>query len=64
MVDQTQEEILEVHTKNKQIKYASDTVKMFDKWLEKCPVKFYLNESLDDDFIKVQYTFTKTERIE
>ena len=64
MVDQTQNEILEVQTKNKQIKYEADTTKMFDEWLEKCPVKFYLNESLDDNFIKVQYTFTKTERIE
>ena len=64
MVDQTQEEILEVQTKNKQIKYEADTVNLFEDWIKKCPVKFYLNESLDDDFIKVQYTFTKTERIE
>ena len=30
MVDQTQDEILEVQIKNKQIKYAADTEKMFD----------------------------------
>ena len=39
MVDQTQEEILEVQTKNKQIKYAADTVNLFEDWIKKCPVK-------------------------
>jgi len=64
MVDQTQDEILEVQTKNKQIKYKTDTAKMFDEWLKKCPVKFYFNQNIDYDFTKVQYTFNKTERIE
>ena len=43
MVDQSQEEegIQEVQTKNKQIKYASDTAKMFDEWLKQCPVVYY-----------------------
>ena len=39
MVDQTQDAILEVQIRNKQIKYKTDTVKMFDEWLKQCPVK-------------------------
>jgi len=39
MVDQTQDEILEVQIKNKQIQYSNDTAKMFDEWLKQCPVK-------------------------
>jgi hypothetical protein len=38
MVDQTQDEILEVQIKNKQIKYEADTIKMFDEWLKQCPI--------------------------
>ena len=39
MVDQTQDEILEVQIKNKQIKYATDTINLFEDWIKKCPVK-------------------------
>ena len=44
MVDQTQDEILEVQTKNKQIKYETDTAQMFDEWLKQCPIVYYLSE--------------------
>jgi len=41
MVDQTREpEILEVQTANKAKQYKTDTIKLFDLWLEKCPVEF------------------------
>jgi len=49
MVDQTQEEILEVQIKNKQIKYATDTSKMFDEWLKQCPVVYYLSEQVESE---------------
>ena len=64
MVDQTQEEILEVQTKNKQIKYATDTAKMFDEWLKQCPVVYYLSEKIDEeDYNKIiKYTFDTTTR--
>ena len=64
MVDQTQEEILEVQTKNKQIKYATDTAQMFDKWLKQCPVVYYLSEKVDEeDYNKIiKYTFDKKVR--
>lgn len=39
MVDQTQDEILEVQIKNKQIQYSNDTVNLFEDWIKKCPVK-------------------------
>ena len=64
MVDQTQEEILEVQTKNKQIKYASDTAQMFNEWLKQCPVVYYLSEKIDEeDHNKIiKYTFDKKVR--
>ena len=64
MVDQTQDEILEVQTKNKQIKYEVDTVKMFDEWLYQCPVVYYLSEKVDEeDYNKIiKYTFDKKVR--
>ena len=63
MVDQTQEEILEVQTKNKQIKYATDTSKMFDEWLKQCPVVYYLSEKVDEEVNKIiKYTFDKKVR--
>ena len=64
MVDQSQEEILEVQTKNKQIKYTSDTAKMFDEWLKQCPVVYYLPEKVDEeDYNKIiKYTFDKKVR--
>ena len=64
MVDQTQDEILEVQTKNKQIKYAEDTSKMFDEWLKQCPVVYYLSEQVDEeDHNKIiKYTFDKKVR--
>jgi len=66
MVDQSQEEegIQEVQTKNKQIKYASDTAKMFDEWLKQCPVVYYLSEKVDEeDYNKIiKYTFDKKVR--
>ena len=63
MVDQTQEEILEVQTKNKQIKYATDTSKMFDEWLKQCPVVSYLSEQVDEEVNKlIRYTFDKKVR--
>ena len=63
MVDQTQEEILEVQIKNKQIKYANDTEKMFDEWLYQCPVVYYLSEKVDEEVNKIiKYTFDKKVR--
>ena len=64
MVDQTQEEILEVQTKNKQIKYAADTSKMFDEWLKQCPVVYYLSEQVDEENYNkiIKYTFDKKVR--
>ena len=64
MVDQTQDEILEVQTKNKQIKYETDTAKMFDEWLKQCPVVYYLSEKIDEeDYNKIiKYTFDKKVR--
>jgi len=64
MVDQSQEEILEVQTKNKQIKYTSDTIKMFNEWLKQCPVVYYLSEKVDEeDYNKIiKYTFDKKVR--
>jgi len=63
MVDQSQEEILEVQIKNKQIKYATDTSKMFDEWLKQCPVVYYLSEKVDEEVNKIiKYTFDKKVR--
>jgi len=62
MVDQTQEEILEVQTKNKQIKYAVDTEKMFAKWLIDCPVIYYLSKPIESDEKIIQLTFDKDRR--
>ena len=64
MVDQTQEEILEVQTKNKQIKYASDTAQMFNEWLKQCPVVYYLSEKVDEENYNkiIKYTFDKKVR--
>jgi len=65
MVDQTLEKegILEVQTKNKQIKYAADTAKMFDEWLKQCPVVYYLSEQVDEEVNKIiKYTFDKKVR--
>ena len=64
MVDQTQDEIYEVQIKNKQIKYKADTAKMFDEWLKKCPVVYYLSEKIDEeDYNKIiKYTFDKKVR--
>jgi hypothetical protein len=63
MVDQTQDEILEVQIKNKQIKYANDTEKMFDEWLYQCPVVYYLSEKVDEEVNKIiKYTFDKKVR--
>ena len=62
MVDQTQEEILEVQTKNKQIKYAADTEKMFAKWLIDCPVIYYLSKPIESDEKIIQLTFDKDRR--
>ena len=64
MVDQTQEEILEVQTKNKQVKYAADTSKMFDEWLKQCPVVYYLSEQVDEENYNkiIKYTFDKKVR--
>ena len=63
MVDQTQDEILEVQTKNKQIKYETDTAKMFDEWLYQCPVVYYLSEKVDEEVNKIiKYTFDKKVR--
>jgi hypothetical protein len=62
MVDQTQEEILEVQTKNKQIKYATDTAKMFDEWLKQCPIVYYLSEPVEPGEACVEYTFDTTIR--
>ena len=63
MVDQTQDEILEVQIKNKQIQYSNDTVKMFDKWLKQCPVVYYLSEQVDKEVNKIiKYTFDKKVR--
>ena len=62
MVDQTQDEILEVQTKNKQIKYANDTEKMFAKWLIDCPVIYYLSKPIESDEKIIQLTFDKDRR--
>ena len=64
MVDQTQEEILEVQTKNKQLKYAADTAQMFDEWLKQCPVVYYLSEKVDEENYNkiIKYTFDKKVR--
>jgi hypothetical protein len=62
MVDQTQEEILEVQTKNKQIKYATDTSKMFDEWLKQCPVVYYLSYPVEPGEATIEYIFNKTVR--
>ena len=62
MVDQTQNEILEVQIKNKQIKYAADTEKMFAKWLIDCPVIYYLSKPIAGDEKIIQLTFDKDRR--
>ena len=62
MVDQTQDEILEVQIKNKQIKYANDTEKMFAKWLIDCPVIYYLSKPIESDEKIIQLTFDKDRR--
>ena len=51
MVDQTQDEILEVQTKNKQIKYAADTTKLIAKWISECPVNFVKKEEVPPGFV-------------
>jgi len=40
MVDQTRPEIMEVHLKNKAIKYNNETIKKFNDWLESCPIVY------------------------
>ena len=62
MVDQTQDEILEVQTKNKQIKYATDTAQMFDEWLKQCPIVYYRSEPVEPGEACVEYTFDTTTR--
>ena len=63
MVDQTQDEILEVQIKNKQIQYSNDTAKMFDEWLKQCQVVYYLSEQVDEEVNKIiKYTFDKKVR--
>jgi len=51
MVDQTQDEILEVQIKNKQIKYAADTTKLIAKWISECPVNFVKKEEVPPGFV-------------
>ena len=51
MVDQTQEEILEVQTKNKAKTYEENTTKLIAKWIEKCPVKFVKREEIYPGYV-------------
>ena len=46
MVDQTKPEIMEVHLKNKAIKYNNDSIKNFFKWLETCPCEYEINKNV------------------
>jgi len=51
MVDQTQDEILEVHSKNKAKKYEADTTKLIAKWISECPVNFVKKEEVPPGFV-------------
>ena len=51
MVDQTQDEILEVHSKNKAKKYEENTTKLIAKWISECPVNFVKKEEVPPGFV-------------